>query len=255
MFQYRNIFISSACAFFVYILLLIYESNNENNTLISIALGLFIYILLSLQTKKETFQDVKPIPITLKMDTSSETKKHSNQKRKKKNQKVKLQKIKKHRKYKHLHTCNICKEIIHLLEQTNVDEKYDNLLKIYNEVIILYNNITQSNIQCSKVITHSINRLQKQKLMNITCVSRVPSQKLNTILTYNVPIGTNVKVIQLLNAITEKIEKYVNEIIDNKHKYTGTNSFEYERLKVLNEKMYSTYYRPIIDSCVKELLP
>ena len=73
-------------------------------------------------------------------------------------------------------------------------------------------------------------------------ISRVPSSKLNMILE-TIPIGANITLIKLLNAVTEKIEKDINKIIlDKKVK-------KCDELKELNEQFYAKYYKDIINKC------
>lgn len=227
--QYRNHFISLSCSLFLYIIVTIFQPDNKDNLLISIASGLFMYIILlfagtNLNITKESFQDVEPILIG------------NNTLRKPKQKKPKWHK------YNHVLSCEICNEIAVLLQNEGLDTIHDDLLHMYNEVIQLNKTITKPHNRCTDVLLANIERLHKKRLIQMKYTSCVPSQKLYMIFKYNIPIGSNVTAIKLLNAITDKIEKHLQTLMMN-------DNIRNDRIKKRNEEFYVKYYRGIIEQC------
>ena len=247
--------LSIAIGLFVYILLTIYVKDNKHNLLISVSTGLFVFLLNDLfigdtsvfkklkETNKEHFENLnnsEVMPVSIKME--KQTHKVNNQKvnkQKVNNQKVNNQKAIKYPPYFEL--CDVCKNIYHILYQNNLHKKYNNLVKIYSEIIHLKIELVDNNKGTSISLIPRILSLRRQNLINMQYISRVPSNKLNMILDSIVPLGANITVIKFLNAVTERIDKDIHTIVINK------NTQDSHKLKTLNEQFYSKYYKPIVN--------
>jgi hypothetical protein len=255
----NNIFLLSlAVALFVYILLMIYFKDNSKNFLISLSTGLFIFLLSDLfigensvfsslekSENKEHFQNPAITPISIKLD-NSQTKLQAKPQAKPQTKPL-VQKQPQTQQVKNyppfFETCNVCRDIYDVLYEKNLTDTYSNLLSIYSDIINLKIDLVDKDLGCSVALIPRILSLRRAKLINMKYTSRVPSQKLNMILDSIVPIGASITVIKLLNAVTEKIEKSINKIIFD-NAVDNCN-----QLKKLNELFYSKYYKPIVEKC------
>ena len=145
----NSILLSLAVALFVYILLLIYFKDNNKNFLISLSTGLFIFLLndlfigensvftfLEKKQKKEHFQNPEITPIGIKLDNTQKDQKPNPQTRPQTRPQTQQTKPQQVKNYPpFFETCNICRDIYDVLYKKKLTDTYSNLLSIYSNII------------------------------------------------------------------------------------------------------------------------
>jgi len=257
----NNIFLLSlAVALFVYILLMIYFKDNSKNFLISLSTGLFIFLLSDLfigensvfsflekKENKEHFQNPEITPIGIKLDNDqiSQQAKPQTRQQTRPQTRSQTQLVKPQ-----------VKNYPPFFETCNVcrdiyDVLYEkNLTDTYSNLLSIYSNI----------INLKIDLVDKDLGCSIALIPRILNLRraklINMKYTSRVPS-------QKLNMILDSIVpigasitviKLLNAVTEKIEKSINKIIFDNavdncNQLKKLNELFYSKYYKPIVDKC------
>jgi len=243
----NKLLISLAIAIFINIVLT-YIGQINNVDLISIAVGLFCYLILELFVNTQDNNDVddglqivnnKVEPIIeepeeqLDFQLANYIEKH----------------LYKTEDEKYLPCFRLCKNsqlIFDILEENNLLDKYINLLELHSSVLCLEHELVNENVLCEKALNKRINNLVKNNIISYKNASNVASSKLNIIMDGNVSLQTKPSIIKYLNAVIQNIEQDMNSL----DKDTKITTMEKKKIRKYNEGFYKTHFRPIVDKCL-----
>lgn len=138
--------------------------------------------------------------------------------------------------------CKTTKNIFDILDKYNLLGDYNHLLNIYSSVLCLEDELVNKNTLCEKALLNRVNNLGT--MIQYQSSSNTPNSKLNIILDGNVPLQIKSNIVKYLNTIITNIELTLDKLPNN------ISVKDKKEIRKNNEAFYSIHFRPIVEKCL-----